>query len=418
MKLLPLLFLGLFLQNAHAFDVHEWGTFTSLVGSNGQRQDGMFYEDEVLPDFVHNFWDGLPGQSNLDLQALATVETSPAPVTRCPTMPRCPIRKMPMEFIEGQAITQKMETPVLYFHSDKPFRASVHVDFPEGVISQTFPSPVASLPTPVPGVELKNGYARFDVDVLVNTNLTPPTVPAGNIYGHARNVVANTISSNDEVEKFIFYRGLGKFEANLFITSLNGSITLVNKGDDVRGIFLVNTTGEHGSITALGDLVRNNKLHISKKSIDSTPVESFDVFAKKAKDLLTKSLVETGLNLDEAVAMVETWEHGYFKTPGLRVLYVLNRSEVEKILPMKITPQPAKLERAFVGRVEVLRDTEEREILNNVLKLRTKFNILSLGRFAPAMIKRVEQIALEKGLLDQSLEKVFRFYDTVIAENM
>ena len=32
--------------------VHEWGTFTSLVGSNGQAQNGMYHEDEALPDFV------------------------------------------------------------------------------------------------------------------------------------------------------------------------------------------------------------------------------------------------------------------------------------------------------------------------------------------------------------------------------
>jgi hypothetical protein len=35
--------------------VHEWGTFTSLVGSNGVPQHGMYHEDERLPDFVHDF---------------------------------------------------------------------------------------------------------------------------------------------------------------------------------------------------------------------------------------------------------------------------------------------------------------------------------------------------------------------------
>jgi hypothetical protein len=37
------------------FKVHEWGTFTSLLGSNGVSQDGLYHEDEHLPDFVYGF---------------------------------------------------------------------------------------------------------------------------------------------------------------------------------------------------------------------------------------------------------------------------------------------------------------------------------------------------------------------------
>ncbi len=39
--------------------VHEWGTFTSLVGSNGKTQHGMYHEDERLPDYVHGFGETL-----------------------------------------------------------------------------------------------------------------------------------------------------------------------------------------------------------------------------------------------------------------------------------------------------------------------------------------------------------------------
>lgn len=37
------------------YTAHEWGTFTSLVGSNGMTQHGLYHEDERLPDFVHQF---------------------------------------------------------------------------------------------------------------------------------------------------------------------------------------------------------------------------------------------------------------------------------------------------------------------------------------------------------------------------
>ena len=34
--------------------VHEWGTFTSVQGSNGENVAGLEYEEEALPRFVHN----------------------------------------------------------------------------------------------------------------------------------------------------------------------------------------------------------------------------------------------------------------------------------------------------------------------------------------------------------------------------
>ena len=53
--LLLLVFIQLFAFKALSYEAHEWGTFTSLVGSNGVTQNGMYHEDEHLPDFVHSF---------------------------------------------------------------------------------------------------------------------------------------------------------------------------------------------------------------------------------------------------------------------------------------------------------------------------------------------------------------------------
>jgi hypothetical protein len=408
MKFLVLL-LSLTVGSAHAYTVHEWGTFTSLVGSDGSRQDGMVYEDEALPDFVHNFWDAATAPL-----MLTTVNTTP-------TRPRpCCVTKMPPEFLRSQIITQKMETPVLYFYSYTPRKVSVEVGFPTGIISQTFPAPVVSLPEAIPGVELINGFARFDVDVLTQTDLTPPLVEEGNIYAHARAVSANTIVSNNEVEKFIFYRGLGKFETDLLITSAQGGIKIENTGRGiVPKVFLVDTTGTTGAIMELGFLAGKPKF-ISGRAVESFRAShlEFDIFAEKARTLLTSALVENGLYNDEALAMVNTWEHGYFKTPGLRVLYILSSTEVESLLPMKITPAPRDFERVFVGRIEILRDTEEQVILHDILKAGRAYNVLSLGRFAPSIIKRIEVVAQNRGLLNEELKSVFAHYQKVIDENM
>src|SRR5262245_19122556 len=62
--------------------VHEWGTFTSMLGTNGIALDGLHHEEEHLPRFVHDL---------LKVDAFATTEGTKMPASR---------------------VTQKLETPV------------------------------------------------------------------------------------------------------------------------------------------------------------------------------------------------------------------------------------------------------------------------------------------------------------------
>src|SRR5262245_934873 len=106
-------------------EAHEWGTFTSLVGSDGVTQNGMYHEDEALPDFVHGFGD---------------LQNGFQPV-RCGHNHGRPCRKGGFEeaiFLRN-VVTQKMETPVIYFYSDRDQAVEVKVRFPEGVITETYP---------------------------------------------------------------------------------------------------------------------------------------------------------------------------------------------------------------------------------------------------------------------------------------
>src|SRR5256885_1568431 len=104
----PLLGL-LFLCNAGRlaaadFTVHEWGTFTSVAGSDGQQLSGLEVEEAALPPFVHSLTGFTPQNKGWD-----------RPVA---------------------GVTVKMETPVLYFYSAEPLTAHVSVGFHGGSISQ------------------------------------------------------------------------------------------------------------------------------------------------------------------------------------------------------------------------------------------------------------------------------------------
>ncbi len=372
-------------------EAHEWGTFTSLVGSNGVTQSGMHHEDEALPSFVHGFGE--------------TLSTLPQPVPPPPDRPCRSKACFSEAFITANPVTQKMETPVIYFYSDRLQNVEVNVKFPEGVVTETFPAPILTSPTRKDLVHLGNGDTTFKVDVLPRTAGMLPVVPSGNIYSHARNVESNVVRSGGEEEKFIFYRGLGRFQPAFSIGSKNGDVSLYAKPSArPQAAFLVDVNSEgHGQLMNVmakfqGDqagvvsaaLIR--KLQDHTGSVPTKNVKS----GEQARSELVNALVIAGLNLDEALAMIKTWEHGYLKVPGLRLIYILPRTEADQILPLTISPTPEKVERVFVGRIEILTDTQELKILNDILTARNNFDVKRLGRFGESMLRRVREVYFEQ----------------------
>ncbi len=93
------------------FTLHEWGTFTSVSGSDGVLLPGLQREEEPLPGFVCSH-DGMSSLGQFIIKGWRR------PLTN---------------------VTIKMETPVIYFYTDQPFTARVHVGFNGGSISQWFP---------------------------------------------------------------------------------------------------------------------------------------------------------------------------------------------------------------------------------------------------------------------------------------
>jgi hypothetical protein len=79
-----------------------------------------------------------------------------------------------------------------------------------------------------------------------------------------------------------------------------------------------------------------------------------DAFTESLAQAVTGALDATGLYHDEAVAMVNTWSHQWFKTPGLRVFYLAPQAWTDAVLPLTLDPLPASLVRVMMVRVEVL----------------------------------------------------------------
>lgn len=364
---------------ASAFEAHEWGTFTSLVGSDGRTQNGMYHEDEPLPNFVYQF-----GETRDDNN-------------RPPPQPCHSKGCFGMDTIESNVITQKMETPVIYFYlgaNEQATKVNVNVRFPEGVVTESYPGPISTSPKRSDNLVLANGNTTFDVEILLATfSFRMPEVDFLSIYQHARNVGSNVVRSGKEEEKFIFYRGLGRFQPRVQISS-SGRDLSINFTSMVQAMYLVNVSPEG---VATGVPINTSGLQFINAStieaLRNQPSRQDIMSQTMLREELILSLVYSGLRKDEAKAMLDTWENGYLKVPGLRLLYILPQFEVDDVLPLTMTPAPDKLVRSFVARIEVMLDMEERDLVKQIDTEGTAFKFANLGRFAEPKLRRAREVA-------------------------
>src|SRR5262249_1505148 len=167
-------------------------------------------------------------------------------------------------------------------------------------------------------------------------------------------------------EKFLFYRGVGTFSLPLEIHSTENSkegglfLSLKNRSPQpLRSLFAVWVDRDTIRYAALGVLAANARRSLAVGAL----LRSSHALAARVppvRSAVADGLVTAGLYPKEARAMVNTWERSYFRTEGLRILYVLPRQTVDEVIPIQITPAPGKLERVMVGRVEVLTPTQEK----------------------------------------------------------
>lgn len=344
--------------------VHEWGTFTSVSGSDGALLPGLEREEQQLPPFVYSHAGFSPANKGWS-----------RPVAN---------------------VTIKMETPVIYFYSDEPRSVTVDVKFHGGSISQWYPqrsggeamsgvaTRLAGLPAaeeldkaiPVNFAKSYQGSASWRIDVLapdagdtfstVREWETPQMLRSFSSIPHwlrARVPGANKIRGTDpkrEVEGFIFYRGIGNFPLPFSAKCEGGSLVLGNSGAaaipflfvyEKRAAFPDGVAWWSGSLEA----GKSQRVPLLKSFGD---VSAALVLERE----FPRQLERAGLTAAEAKALIATWRESYFERDGLRVFWIVPREFTDAVLPISIAPRPEKLERVLVGRSEVLTPSFEAEL--------------------------------------------------------
>jgi len=359
------------------YTLHEWGTFTTVIGSDGTHLDGVHREDAPLPEFVYA----------LD-----------APPKLSPEVQR---RTKGLDYSRSFAhVNVRLETPVLYFYTDEAFDAQVEVGFKNGTIGQWYPDrsagekrhPARLLDFAKP----RSGSIRWDVHVEPAGEdasarvFHPGELPCW-LYPRYPDSALVT-NAKKETEKYLFYRGLGRMELPVVFSASEHELHARNRGADEIAQWLVFDHNETGGVRWwTPDSLSGNNATVSVSLDDQ-------LYRADWKDALYQKgiemLVGAGLYRKEADAMMQTWWSSYFETPGLRVFWIVPRAKVDEILPLNVSPAPGEIERVIVGRSEVLRPSFEKRLLSDFAAAGGKEagNRWASDRFFPAYSARVEQL--------------------------
>lgn len=315
--------------------VHEWGTFTSVAGADGAAVDwDALGCNSDLPRFVHDY-----GYRGFKWRLQGTV---------------------------------RMETPVMYFYSAHALEAHVKVAFPQGLITEWYPQAeyevyqknIGKLQDNLNGIDTSLRSLTGAIEwrnIKVQPGAAPPlpVEKEASRYYAARETDSASITAGGQHEKFLFYRGVGRFPIPLSArVSDDGKIAVENRGHEpVPGVILFENREGRIGYRAVGAVA-------GARMLDAPPLDGS--FSQLRQDLET-ALIAQGLFPKEARAMLETWRDSWFEE-GSRLIYIVPSAAVDAILPLQVEPAPAQTVRVFVGRIELVTPETRRAVESGIAR--------------------------------------------------
>jgi hypothetical protein len=351
-----------------AVTAHEWGTFTSVAGPDGNARHWYALTGSTdLPAFVEHL-----GRTN---------------------------------FKAGLRGTIRMETPVLYFYAPRETTVSVHVSFAKGLITEWYPHGSVPALDPHRDVMLlqeqtEGAIAWNGVTVQPGAATDFPTTAVANPYFTARQTAAAPLSidaaGGPQREKFLFYRGVSVVPLPL-IAKLNDDGTLLlqnhfpqaSTSNEIPDVILFERRGAKVGYRILGPL--RDEASFTLPALDG----SLDSLFSNLEGML----IAQGLYADEAHAMLETWKSSWFEE-GSRVLYVVPRAFVDSVLPLDITPAPAQITRVFVGRIELITPATQQAV-ESAFTTNNRDTIAEYSRFLEPILRSMAESAPDEATRDR-----------------
>jgi hypothetical protein len=371
------------------FVVHEWGTFTTVQGADGEQISWTPPTSVDLPDFVYR----------AEMSGTFTSQAVYHP--------------------KDQTALARMETPVIYFYSQHERVADVRVLFRGGIVTEWYPQATHVESQATPNTMAAAHTRQFliewngvkvlarDTREMTFDKLIRSKPGDGDHYYVARATDANFLRMSSplarkrpEHERDLFYRGLGYFQSPLAVgmDADEQQLSLsAREAEQIEAAFLVCIRQGMMRYQKIDGAIAN-----AASVIDSNtqPLGALEDVRKVAMQDMARALVNAGLYEKEARAMVNTWQDQWFAEEGTRVLYLLPRAWTDRTLSLQVSPQPDSVVRVMVGRAELITPSVERKLREQILTFRTgnakvksdavaQVRALGLGRFLSPAMSRV-----------------------------
>ena len=360
--------------------VHEWGTFTALQNEKGDALPGINIDDEPLPPFVHQLNSAILPPAHAVGQFRENVMKGLPP---------------------GQPfVTMRLETPVMYFyppHDAKlPLSLDVEVALHGGWLTEYYPQAKVVAPGYHADDDPLGPITADTIGKLTWHNVQIGATAAGpktdaHVWLAPRQVKAVGVTvppqspeaDESESESYLFYRGVGNRPVPLRavhdeqkqMLSISGqrSGPIDAIGGTISGAWLVHVRADqtvaYRTLPPF-ELPPNDPAPVASLSSAFSPGEYSAGNFQSLRSDMHAALVRDGLFPDEATAMLDTWQRAYFKSPGLRLFFLVPRTWTDAVMPLTLS-QPAEVQRVMMGRLELI-SPEQRKLLK---KLASQVNI-------------------------------------------
>jgi hypothetical protein len=315
------------LPSSQGLVAHEWGTFTSVAGAHGEAVN----------------WLPLTGASDLP----------------------CFVHRQGISNPKGSFALERMETPVVYFYTQKKSAVSLRADLPSGQITEWYPQAAAT-----PNTGRSGGTIEWNFELSPGTTPDLPMTKASDHYFAARETDAVPLRAGGESEKMLFYRGIANFPSPLAAAfARDGRLEVRPRAAAVNFAMLFENRGGKVGYRIVRDLRAAQSIEMPELSSDAASVHRE----------LAAAMTAAGLYPKETAAMIATWRDSWFEE-GMRVFYLTPRSVVDDVLPLHIAPAPEAVTRVFVGRVELLPEYLKQS-LKAAMETTDKKTLDRFGRF-------------------------------------
>ena len=278
-----------------ALDVHEWGVWRLRAG----RVDHLADLVRECPTFVHH------------------ASSGPPPVT-----PR------PRPDVE---IALK---PVVFLHADTPLDVTLTVEMPGGQPWLYFPDAVAGI-TPSPEVRTVRWNGRaLPAGAALPNGVTFPTAPGGHWWNAIRGAGASPFVPTGAAlaERFLFYDGPIPFRA-LWAPARGSVVPVAVPGvSRTRVAWLLGPTGAA-------------RVSARDQRVTRAPLAGVDAVRTE----LRAALLASGLTGGETQSLLTTWDGDLFRSQAARAIWLVPRSEYDRMLPLTVTPRPRSIARVGVA---------------------------------------------------------------------